>query len=148
VAGAFSHSLRWADLKAEIDSVVGGEFRVHGQRAGDCLHSMSYAVDGKAGTGESRLPEITFRPTISETIQTIHLNKKGTITMPISNAIQKGQQVYIYNEKGRHVASVPSGYRPEDGLTGYTSATVNVRKGPQIYTYDEKGRHISTTPAR
>jgi hypothetical protein len=68
--------------------------------------------------------------------------------MPISNALQKGQHIYIYNETGKHVASVSSGYLPEDGLTGYTSATVNVRKGPQIYTYDEKGRHISTTPAR
>jgi hypothetical protein len=68
--------------------------------------------------------------------------------MAIGNAIQKGSWVYIYDEKGRQLATVSAGSGSQDGLTGYTSSTVNVRKGSWIYTYDEKGRQISTTSAR
>ncbi len=67
--------------------------------------------------------------------------------MPIGNAVQRGSWVYIYDEKGPQIASVPSGSGPKDGLKGYTSSTVNVRRGSWIYTYDEKGRQISVTPA-
>jgi len=68
--------------------------------------------------------------------------------MPIGNAIQKGSLVYIYDERGRQIATVSAGSGRDDGLTGYTSSTVNVRKGSLIYTYNEKGRQISTTSAR
>jgi hypothetical protein len=68
--------------------------------------------------------------------------------MAIGNAVQKGSWVYIYDEKGRQLATVSAGSGPQDGLMGYTSSTVNVRKGSWIYTYDEKGRQISTTSAR
>lgn len=69
-------------------------------------------------------------------------------TMAIGNAVQKGSLVYIYDEKGKQLATVPAGSGKDDGLKGYTSTTVNVRKGSLIYTYDEKGRQKSTTPAR
>jgi hypothetical protein len=68
--------------------------------------------------------------------------------MSIGNAIQKGSLVYIYDERGRQIATVSAGSGRDDGLTGYTSSTVNVRKGSLIYTYNEKGRQISTTSAR
>ena len=69
--------------------------------------------------------------------------------MAIGNAIQKGSFVYVYDEKGRQLASIAAGNAAKgDGLTGYTSTTVNVKKGSFIYTYDEKGRQISSKSAR
>lgn len=68
--------------------------------------------------------------------------------MAIGNAVQRGSTVYIYDEKGRQIATVSAGTGREDGLKGYTSSTVNVRRGSTIYSYDEKGRQISTTSAR
>ena len=65
--------------------------------------------------------------------------------MAIGNAIQKGSFVYIYDEKGNQLASLHVGSGPQDGLTGYTSSTVNVRRGSFIYTYNEKGNQISST---
>jgi len=67
--------------------------------------------------------------------------------MAIGNAVQRGQVVYIYDEKGRQIGSVPAGNGPKDGLKGYTSSTVNVQRGSMIYTYDEKGRQTGSTPA-
>ena len=68
--------------------------------------------------------------------------------MAIGNAVQRGAFVYIYDEKGRQIGSVPGGSGPNDGLKGYTSSTVNVRRGNFIYTHNEKGRQIASTPAR
>jgi len=68
--------------------------------------------------------------------------------MAIGNAVQRGSFVYIYDEKGRQIGSVSAGSGKDDGLTGYTSSTVNVRRGSFIYTYDEKGRQTGSTPAR
>ncbi|MCP1913391.1 hypothetical protein J2R96_005871 [Bradyrhizobium elkanii] len=68
--------------------------------------------------------------------------------MPIGNVVQRGNFVYIYDEKGRQIGSVSAGSGKDDGLKGYTSTTVNIRRGSFIYTHDEKGRQISSTPAR
>jgi hypothetical protein len=68
--------------------------------------------------------------------------------MAIGNAIQKGAFVYIYDEKGRQLATVSSGAGANDGLKGYTGSTVNVRRGAYIYTHDEKGRQLSSTSVR
>lgn len=68
--------------------------------------------------------------------------------MTISNVVQRGSYVYLYNEKGHQVCGIHVGSGPDDGLTGYTSSTVNIRQGSYIYTYDEKGRQIRGTPAR
>ncbi len=57
----------------------------------------------------------------------------------ISVAIQKGNSVYIYNEKNQCIHTIPG------TLVGYTGSTVSVKKGgTSVYTYDEKGRVIST----
>ena len=64
--------------------------------------------------------------------------------MAIGSAVQRGSFVYVYDEKGRQLASVPAG----EGLQGYTGSTVSVRRGAFIHTYDERGRQVSTTPAR
>jgi hypothetical protein len=68
--------------------------------------------------------------------------------MAIGTAIKRGTFVYVYDEKGRQLFSIGAGYRPEDGLTGYTSTTVSVRRGGFIYTYNEKGQQISAHSAR
>lgn len=68
--------------------------------------------------------------------------------MAIGSAVQRGSFVYVYDEKGRQMTTVPSGNGPEDGLKGYTGATVSVRRGAFVYTYDEKGRQVSATAAR
>lgn len=68
--------------------------------------------------------------------------------MPIGNAVQRGNFVYIYDEHGRQLATVSAGSGSQDGLTGYTSSRVNVRRGSFVYSYDEKGRQVGTVPAR
>lgn len=68
--------------------------------------------------------------------------------MAIGNAVERGNTVYIYDEKGRMTASAISGSGPNDGLKGYTSSTVNIQRGNQIYSYDEQGRMIGATIAR
>ena len=64
--------------------------------------------------------------------------------MSIGSAVQRGSFVYVYDEKGRQLATVPAG----EGMQGYTGSTVSVRRGAFIHTYDERGRQISTIPAR
>jgi hypothetical protein len=67
--------------------------------------------------------------------------------MAIGNAVQRGSYIFIYDEKGSQTGSVPVGGKPEDGLKGYTSSTVNVRHGGYIFSYNETGSQISSTPA-
>jgi hypothetical protein len=57
----------------------------------------------------------------------------------ISNAIERGRFVVIFNESGNECGSIQIGRGPKDGLTGYTSTTVNVREGRFSRSYDERG---------
>lgn len=57
--------------------------------------------------------------------------------MAISLAVQRGNTVYVYNEK-KHQCAAYSGTE----LAGYTNSTVSVKRGNHIYTYDEKGRNV------
>jgi len=68
--------------------------------------------------------------------------------MAIGNAVQRGSTVYVYDEKGRQIFALSAGAGKDDGLTGYTSGTVNIRRGSTIYTYNDKGRQVSATSAR
>lgn len=70
--------------------------------------------------------------------------------MAIGSAVQRGQTVYIYDERGRMLGAAPAGSNsnPNDGLQGYTGTTVSVRRGASIYIHDERGRLLSTAPAR
>lgn len=68
--------------------------------------------------------------------------------MAIGNAVQKGRSVYVYDEKGRILFTKSAGSGKDDGLTGYTNSTVNIRIGNTIYTYNEKSGIVSTTSAR
>ena len=52
--------------------------------------------------------------------------------MAIASAVQKGNNVYVYNEKNSLLFS-------RDGtLVGYTSTTVSIKRGNTTYTYDER----------
>ncbi len=68
--------------------------------------------------------------------------------MAIGNAVQRGAFIYVYNERGQQITMIPAGSGANDGLTGYTSSTVNVRRDAFIYTYNERGQQIGMTPAR
>ena len=68
--------------------------------------------------------------------------------MAIGNAVQGGDFVYVYDEKGRQLTALTAGSGPKEGLKGYTGATVSIRRGGFIYTFDERGRQLSATPAR
>ena len=68
--------------------------------------------------------------------------------MAIGNAVQRGDFVYVYDEKNHQIFSIPAGNGPDDGLKGYTQSRVNVRRGDYIYSYDEKGHNAGSTPAR
>jgi hypothetical protein len=67
--------------------------------------------------------------------------------MAIGSAVQRGSLVYVYDEKGNRLTSLLAGQGPQDGLQGYTSATVSVRRGALLHTYDERGRRLSATLA-
>ncbi|MBX3741271.1 MAG: hypothetical protein KF712_09795 [Akkermansiaceae bacterium] len=68
--------------------------------------------------------------------------------MAIANALKKGSSIFVYDEKGRQLFTLPAGSGPNDGLTGYTSATVSIRRGSSIFTYNDKGRQTSVISAR
>lgn len=68
--------------------------------------------------------------------------------MAIGSAVQRGNHVYVYDERGRQLAMLQAGTGPRDGLVGYTGATVSIRRGANVFTYDESGRQLSMTPAR
>ena len=70
------------------------------------------------------------------------------VNMAIGNAVQRGDFVYVYDEKNHQIFSQPAGHGPQDGLKGYTSSRVNIRHGDFIYSYDEKGHQVGTQPAR
>ncbi|ARW12082.1 MULTISPECIES: hypothetical protein [Acetobacter] len=68
--------------------------------------------------------------------------------MAIGNVVQKGSWVHVYDERGHQLTVLNAGNGKDDGLTGYTGSTVNIRRGAWIYTFNEKGKQISVTSAR
>lgn len=67
--------------------------------------------------------------------------------MAIASAVQRGGFVYVYNENGSNIATLPSSDKPNEGLKGYTSTTVSVQRGGFVYVYNENGSNITTIPA-
>ena len=55
----------------------------------------------------------------------------------IQTAIQKGSQVYVYNEKNCTL------FIKEGILMGYTSQSVSIKKGNSVYTYNDRGTTVS-----
>ena len=61
--------------------------------------------------------------------------------MAIANAVVRGSYIYVYDEKGKQLCTIPG-----TELAGFTSTTVNVRRGSRIYIFDEKGKQTGTMP--
>lgn len=95
---------------------------------------------------------VWFVETSSQPIETLSygpLHNRGQsptekTTMAIANAVQKGNTVYIYDEKGHQIGCVSAG----DGLHGFTSGSVSIRRGNTIYIYNEKGNQTGCVSAR
>ena len=51
----------------------------------------------------------------------------------ISYAVEKGDNVYVYNEKNVNIF-IKSGK-----LNGYTSTSVSIKRGNSIYVFNDKG---------
>ena len=60
----------------------------------------------------------------------------------IGSAIERGSSIFVYDEHGRTLFAKAKGSGPQDGLLGFTGATVTVRFGSVIYTYGERGQTI------
>ncbi|CDA17531.1 putative uncharacterized protein [Acetobacter sp. CAG:267] len=63
-------------------------------------------------------------------------------TKTIASAIQKGTNVYAYNEKGIHL------FNRAGELVGFTSTTVTIKKGSSIVCYDATGKTLFTRSAK
>lgn len=68
--------------------------------------------------------------------------------MAIGSVIQKGNFVYVYNEKGQQLSCIAACSKSIDSLQGYTTSTVSIKRGNFIYIYDERGRQKSCISAR
>ena len=55
----------------------------------------------------------------------------------IGTAVQKGDYVYVYDEKG-HQLTYQRGQ-----LQGDTGSSFSIRNGDYVYVYDEKGHQMS-----
>jgi hypothetical protein len=67
--------------------------------------------------------------------------------MAIGRAVQKGSLVYLYDETGSQLCTIPVEITDStDGLQGYNAATVSIRRGNRIYIYDQRGREFSIVP--
>lgn len=67
--------------------------------------------------------------------------------MAIATAVQRGMTVYVYNERGSILCTLPTSNKPGEGLKGYTGSTVSVQRGMTIYVHNEKGSIVSTISA-
>ena len=61
--------------------------------------------------------------------------------MAIINAVQSGQFVLVYNEKGSVILTL------QGKLHGFTGSTISVKSGAFISVFNERGASISTVPA-
>lgn len=68
--------------------------------------------------------------------------------MAIATAIQRGDYIYVYDERAHQLFWKPSGSGPQDGLLGYTAGSITIRQGDNIYVYDQRGYQLSSVPAR
>ena len=47
--------------------------------------------------------------------------------------------VYAYDMRGIQLFSIFAGSGPNDGLAGFTSASVSIRRGGTMYVYNARG---------
>ena len=56
----------------------------------------------------------------------------------IGTAIQRGNYVYVYDEKNHQL------YSQYGELYGFTGSTVSIKRNNYVYTYDEKGHQTGS----
>lgn len=61
--------------------------------------------------------------------------------MAIGNAVQRGNLIYVYDEKGRQL------FAKSGTLHGFTGGGVVIKSGNLLYTYNERGTQTAATPA-
>src|ERR1700730_11007796 len=66
--------------------------------------------------------------------------------MSIQSAVPNGGVVFVYDESGQVIFTVPLGNDPENGLVGCTGSGVSVRRGGVVTTYNERGQAVRTIP--
>ena len=66
--------------------------------------------------------------------------------MAIGSAIERGSQVFVYDERGHMLFSKPKGSASHDGLLGFTPSTVTVRTGSVAITYGPAGQMMCSKP--
>jgi hypothetical protein len=59
--------------------------------------------------------------------------------MPIGTAVQRGDTIYVYDEKGRMLCQ----FYASDGLKGYTSSTISVQNGDTLIIRDATGSVVN-----
>jgi hypothetical protein len=66
--------------------------------------------------------------------------------MAIGSAIERGSQIFVYDERGHMLFSKPKGSGPQDGVLGFTGSTVTVKSGSTTLTYGEYGQVLYSKP--
>ncbi len=61
-----------------------------------------------------------------------------TLTLAIGMAVQRGNYVYVYDERNHQIFS------QYGELQGYTGSTVTVKRGNYAYMYNERGHQIGS----
>lgn len=56
----------------------------------------------------------------------------------IQTAVQRGDLVFVYNEKNQQIFSKPG------NLQGYTSTSVSIKRNNLIFVYNDKGHEIAS----
>jgi hypothetical protein len=67
--------------------------------------------------------------------------------MGIASAIERGSQVFVYDERGQMLFAKPKGSGPRDGLLGFTGTTVTLRSGSVVFIYGLHGEIVYSKPA-
>jgi hypothetical protein len=67
--------------------------------------------------------------------------------MAIGSAVERGSQVFVYDERGQMLFTKPKGSAPQDGVLGFTGSTVTVRSGSVVFVYGLHGEIVYSKPA-
>jgi DNA invertase Pin-like site-specific DNA recombinase len=104
--------------------------------------SIGFSADST--TGRTRWPDA---PSGRATLGAHITDQQSRLAMAIGSAVEGGSLIYVYDERGMMLFTKARGSGPNDGLLGFTGATVTMRSGSVVYTYNEKGMMLYTKGA-
>jgi len=115
------------------------------------LQETQEAVTGPLGSSGGSVPPpsgvgVVPHPGMRR-VQAIKATRKERLPWRLRRLSREGPLSMSMMRKNRHILTLSTEHKPEDGLAGYTSSTVSMRRGSFIYTYNEKGGQISTHAA-